>query len=445
MLPTSRRDLLRTASCGFGYLALAGLSARAAAPSLAPKTPALPAKAKRVIFLCMGGGPAQVDTFDYKPQTGNKPHGGSVFKFQQQGQSGLWISELFPELGKHADKLCLLNGMYADSTNHAQSFLQLHTGDRLRPRPSLGSWVVYGLGSESQSLPGFISLHPSKASTYSSVFLPPVYEGTPIGVNGENMSLATIANIASPHLPADAKRKQLDLVQAMNRDHRRSRSDDPNLEAVIESLELGFRMQSTAPQLLDTASESAATLARYGVGLTKASGTSGEDDFGRQCLLARRFIEAGVRFVQLYHGSWDQHKNHRADLSANCKVIDRPIAALLGDLHDRGLLKDTLVVWGGEFGRPSLNPNSKDDASGHNARGFTFWMAGGGVKAGHVHGKTDETGNRAVEGKGHFRDLHATMLHLLGLDHDKLTYEHGGRAHRLTGPEGGKVVKEIIA
>jgi len=447
MFALSRRDMLRSTSCGFGYLAMAGLTSKpaAAVPTLAPKIPPLPAKAKRVIFLCMGGGPSQTDTFDYKPQTGNKPHPGSLFKFNQCGQSGLWISELFPELSKHADKLCLLNGMYADSTNHAQSFLQLHTGERLRPRPSMGSWVVYGLGTESQNLPGFISIHPAKPSIYSSSFLPPVYEGTPIGVNGEDMSTATIPNIANSHLTPESKRLQLDLVQALNREHSAARSGDPSLEGVIESLELGFRMQSTAPKLLDTTNESAATLAAYGVGPTKSFGTSSEDDFGRQCLLARRFIESGVRFVQLNHGSWDQHKNHRADLTANCQVVDRPIAALLGDLENRGLLEDTLVVWGGEFGRPSLNPSTKEDASGHNARGFTFWLAGGGVKPGFVHGKTDDMGNQAVDGKVHFRDLHATLLHLLGLDHEKLTYEYGGRTFRLTGTEGAKVVRNVIA
>ncbi len=448
MLAISRRDLLQSASCGFGYLAMAGLTAKpavASAPSLAPRTPALPARAKRVIFLCMGGGPSQADTFDYKPQTGNRPHPGSLFKFNRSGQCGMWISELFPELSKHADKLCMLNGMYADSTNHSQSFLQLHTGERLRPRPSLGSWVVYGLGTENQSLPGFISIHPTKPSIYSSSFLPPVYQGTPIGVNGENMSTATIPNIANAHLDPQAARRQLDLIQSMNREHQAVRRGDANLEAVIESLELGFRMQSTAPGLLDTTNESAATLARYGVGPTRSSGTCSADDFGRQCLLARRFVEAGVRFVQLYHGSWDQHQNHRADLTANCQVVDRPIAALLGDLHERGLLEDTLVVWGGEFGRPPLNPATNENASGHNARGFTFWLAGGGVKSGYVHGKTDETGNRAVEGKVHFRDLHATLLHLLGLEHDQLTYEYGGRTFRLTGTEGAQVVRSIIA
>lgn len=448
MLAYSRREMLRTASCGFGYLALAGLygkQAVAAAPSLAMKTPPLPAKAKRVIFLCMSGGPAHLDTFDYKPQTGKKPHPGSIFKFAQYGECGRWVSELLPETAKHVDKLCVLNGMVADVSNHAQSFLQLHTGERLQPRPSLGSWLTYGLGTENQDLPGFVSINPTKPSTYSSGMLPNLFQGTPIGVNGEDMSKATIGNIAGTHLPHDLKRMQLDLVQSLNREHRARRPDDANLEATIESLELGFRMQSTAPELLDTSRESAATLERYGVGNLKQVGTCQGDDFGRQCLLARRFSEAGVRFIEVNHGSWDTHKNHRKETTANCQATDKPIAALLQDLDERGMLDDTLVIWGGEFGRPGLIPETKTDESGHNHRGFTFWLAGGGVKRGIVHGKTNETGAISVENQVHFRDLHATILHLVGLDHDKLSIVHGGRMQRLTGTDGGKVVKAILA
>lgn len=446
----SRRQFLESSSCGFGYLALAALcqagSGKAyASPNPEARTPALPATAKRVIFLCMSGGPAQMDTFDFKPQTGQKKHPGSVFKFQQHGESGLAISELLPHTAKHADKLCLLNGMYADTGNHAQSFLQLHTGDRLRARPSIGSWINFGLGTENQNLPGFISLNTSKPQVYSSAFLPPVYQGTPVGVNGENMSKASIANIASDHLPAAAKRRQLDLIQAMNREHQSARPEDQGLESVIESMELGFRMQSVAPGLLDISNEPASVLERYQVGVDHPEGTCKPSDFGRQCLLARRFAEAGVRFIELNHGSWDQHKNHRADLKANCLSTDAPIAALLEDLSQRGLLEETLVVWGGEFGRPGLIPEDGKDETGHNANGFTFWLAGGGVKGGHVHGKTDDTGARAVEGKVHFRDLHATILHLMGLQPNELSFHYAGRNHRLTGPEGGQVVKEIIA
>lgn len=446
----SRRTMLQTASCGFGYLALQGLcgapNASATTPGLIERKPPLAPRAKRVIFLCMSGGPAQMDTFDYKPQTGNKKHPGSVFEFQQHGESGLWISELLPETAKHADELCVINGMHADTGIHAQSFLQLHTGDRLRERPSLGSWITYGLGTENQNLPGFISLNTSKSSIYSSAFLPSIYNGTPIGVNGEDMSQATISNVASEHLSLSEQRRQLDFVQTMNRQHAMQRPGDENLESVIQSMELGFRMLAEAPELLDISRETKETLERYRVGQQKSSiGTCRVSDFGRQCLLARRFSEAGVRFIEVNHGSWDQHKNHRRDLQANCEFTDAPIAALLGDLKQRGLLDDTLVIWGGEFGRPGLTPDDGKDETGHNSRGFTFWMAGGGVKRGYVHGKTSETGAQAVEGKVHFRDLHATILHLLGLPPDELTYWYAGRDHRLTGPEGGKVVHELFA
>ena len=446
----SRRNLLQSASCGFGYLALQALCQQAALADtpdgLTAKTPPLPARAKRVIFLCMSGGPAQLDTFDYKPQTGKKKHPGSVFRFRQHGDSGLWISELLPETARHADQLCVINGMHADTGIHAQSFLQLHTGDRLRQRPSLGSWISYGLGTENQNLPGFISLNTSKSSVYSSAFLPSIYNGTPIGVNGEDMTQATISNVSSNHLPLSARRRQLDFVQKLNRDHLAQRSGDEKLDSVIQSMELGFRMQAEAPDLLDISTETKETLESYGVGQQKESvGTCRKSGFGRQCLLARRFAEAGVRFIEVNHGSWDQHKNHRRDLRANCEVTDRPIATLLGDLKQRGLLDDTLVIWGGEFGRPGLTPEDGKDETGHNARGFTFWMAGGGVKQGYVHGKTDDTGARAVEGNVHFRDLHATILHLMGLPANDLKYWHAGRDHRLTGPEGGQVVHGLFA
>ncbi len=447
--------MLMSASCGFGYLALSALSQQTyageatsgdiLAADLSTRTPLIKPRAKRVIFLCMSGGPAQLDTFDYKPQTGKKKHPGSVTKFKQHGECGMWVSELMPETAKHVDKLCMLNGMYADTGNHAQSFQQLHTGERLRKRPSMGSWINYGLGAENQNLPGFISLNASKPAVYSSAFLPPVFEGTPIGVNGEDMSKATIPNVAGDHLPADLKRQQLDLVQAMNRQHRAERPHDAKLEGVIQSMELAFRMQQAAPGLLDISTESQATLERYRVGKKISTGTCRPTDFGRQCLLARRFAEAGVRFIEVNHGSWDQHKNHRRDLKANCETTDAPIAALLQDLEQRGLLEETLVVWGGEFGRPGLTPDNGKDETGHNARGFTFWLAGGGTKRGFTYGRTSDTGAQAVEGKIHFRDLHATILHLLGLDHNSLNYFHQGRTHRLTGPAGGKVVQGIIA
>lgn len=440
----SRRNMLQNASCGFGYLALQALLQQSATASQDQVTH-VPAKAKRVIFMCMSGGPAQMDTFDYKPQTGNKKHPGSVFSFKQRGESGLWVSELMPETAKHADRLCVINGMYCDTGNHAQSFLQLHTGERLRKRPSMGAWISYALGSENADLPSFVSLNAAKPSVYSSAFLPTEYAGTPIGTNGEDMSRATIRDIAGNHLPPNVKRKQLDFVQMMNRDHLSVRAGDADLEGVIESMELAYRIQAAAPELLDLSNESESTLQRYRVGKKLSVGTCRPTDFGRQCLLARRLAEAGVRFIEVNHGGWDQHKNHRRDLKANCETVDAPIAALLEDLAARGLLEDTLLVWGGEFGRPGLVPDDGKDETGHNEKGFTFWLAGGGVKQGHVHGRTSETGARAVEGKVHFRDLHATILHLLGLRHDQLTFHHGGRTHRLTGPEEAKVVHELFA
>ena len=436
----SRRDVLRSTYCGFGYLALNALcNSSAASP------PTLQQRAKRVIFLCMSGGPAHLDTFDYKPQIGNKEHLGSAFNFSRHGDSGLWVSELYPEIAKHADKLCVLNGMHADTGNHAQSFRQLHTGEKLRHRPSLGSWIHYGLGEENQNLPGFISLNAHEGLVYSGGFLPSQSSGTPIGLNGEDMSKATIANVVSGHLPNHAKRHQLDLIQAMNREHLAARPDDAKLEGVIQSMELGFRMQTMAPDLLDLSNESPATLDRYRVGRKINVGTCRPSDFGRQCLLARRFAEAGVRFIGVNHGGWDTHVNHRRDTRANCESTDAPIAALLEDLDQRGLLEDTLVVWGGEFGRPGLTPSDTKDQTGHNPNGFTFWLAGGGVKRGHAYGKTDDTGARAVEGKVHFHDSHVTIMHLIGLEYHKLTYQHQGRKHRLTGPNDARVVTEIFA
>ena len=439
--------MLQTASCGFGALALRGLigHAREDIPTLANRVPRHPARAKRVIFLCMSGGPAQMDTFDHKPQTGKKPHPGSAYDFHHYGESGLKISTLLPEIAQHADKLCVLNGMYCDTGIHAQSFLQLHTGDRLRERPSLGAWIGYGLGTENQDMPGFISLNSSRPGCYGSAFLPPIFQGTPIGMSEESPNRGAIPNVTSAHLSREEKRRQLDFVQSLNREHLRARNDDGKLEGVIQSMELAFRMQSTAPELLDLSGEPAHILERYQVGRQKAVGTCRQTDFGRQCLLARRFCEAGVRFVEVNHGSWDQHKNHRRDLEANCLATDAPIAALLQDLEERGMLDETLVIWGGEFGRPGLVPGQKKDSTGHNSNGFTFWLAGGGVEGGFVHGATDPTGARSVDGRVHFRDLHATVLHLLGLPANDLSFRHAGRDHRLTGPEGGKVVRKIIA
>ncbi len=457
-LPTSptRRDLLKGLSCGFGYAALAGLASEAAAESgrhnaLAPRTPHFPARAKRVIFLCMRGGPSHVDTFDYKPQlevdTGkpapkqkNRKLMHSPWKFQQHGQSGLWISELFPHVARHADALCLLNGMHADVPSHPECFVQLHTGSFQFVRPSMGAWVLYGLGAENANLPGFITLNPPSrvggAQNYGSSFLPAVYQGTRIGQLGQSLKTATVGNLKNPRLDRSLQRRQIDFVQSLNRGLAEERQSDEQIESVIQSFELAFRMQSELPKVLDLSKETATTQAAYGVDQGPT------DNFGRQCLLARRLAESGVRFIELSHANWDQHGGLKKRLAANCQAVDQPIAALLDDLKQRDMLKDTLVVWGGEFGRtPHIK---KADGRDHNSTGFTFWMAGGGVRGGIAHGSTDEYGIEAVDGKVHFHDLHATMLHLLGLDHKKLTYRYAGRDFRLTDVHGN-VVHDILA
>ena len=452
----TRRDLLKGLSCGFGYAALAGLAAEAAAAdtkrqdALAPLKPHFAPRAKRVIFLCMRGGPSHVDTFDHKPQLAvdnGKPAPGkknrklmeSPWAFKQHGQSGQWISELFPNVAGHADDLCVLNGMHADVPSHPECFVQLHTGSFQFVRPSMGAWVLYGLGTENANLPGFITLNPPSrvggAQNYGSSFLPAVYQGTRIGQLGQSLKTATIGNLKNPRLDRSAQRRQIDFVQSLNRGLIEKRQSDEQLESVIESYELAFRMQSELPKVLSLSKEPAKTQQAY---VVDAGPT---DNFGRQCLLARRLAEAGVRFIELSHANWDQHGGLQKRLTANCRAVDQPIAALLADLKQRDMLKDTLVVWGGEFGRtPHIK---KADGRDHNSTGFTVWMAGGGVKGGIAHGKTDEYGMEAISGKVHFHDLHATMLHLLGLDHKKLTYRYAGRDFRLTDVYGD-VVNEIL-
>ncbi len=451
----SRRSMLQSMATGFGYAAFAGLASQMAAAEkdsknpLLPKKPHFEPKAKRVIFLSMRGGPSHVDTFDYKPglakNNGKKSQGNrtlmkSPWGFTQQGESGIHVSDLFPHLGKHADKLCLINGMYGKTPAHPQAYLQLHTGQFQFVRPSVGAWTLYGLGTENQDLPGFITIKPEPqlggAQNYGSAFLPAMYQGTRIGRRGQNLASAQVGNLSNPEFDMALQRDQLDLIQSMNRDLLHQQKIDPQVEGVIESYELAFRMQSQIPTLLDMADESQDTLNRYGIG----SGTT--DDFGRQCLMARRFSEAGVRFIQLSHANWDQHNGLKKNLARNCEQIDKPIAAMISDLESRGLLKDTLVVWGGEFGRtPHVKRN---DGRDHNAAGFSMWMCGGGVKGGMRHGATDENGIAAVEDRTSFHDLHATMLHLMGLDHEKLTYRYAGRDFRLT-DVFGNVMNKIIS
>jgi len=456
----SRRLMLKSVSAGFGYMAFAGLATEAAAAEykspLAPKSPHHEPRAKRVIFLSMRGGPSHVDTFDYKPELAkfdgktstakyNGKGGGrklmkSPWKFNKCGESGLPISELFPHLSKHADDLCLINGMHTDLPNHPQAFLQLHTGQFRFVRPSVGSWVLYGLGTENQNLPGFITISPPAnlggAQNYGCAFLPAVYQGTSIGRLGQRVDQAQINHLRNSKLPRSMQQKQLELLQSMNRELAERQENNSQIEGVIESYELAFRMQTAVPQIMDLSTETAAVQKMYGID------ESATRDFGRQCLLARRLAEAGVRYIELCHQNWDQHNGLRQRLTANCTNIDQPIAALLADLKQRDMLKDTLVVWGGEFGRtPHVR---QQDGRDHNATGYSMWMAGGGVKGGIRYGATDPTGITAAEDKTHIHDLHATMLYLLGLNHKQLTYRYAGRDFRLTDVYG-RVAKDILA
>jgi hypothetical protein len=463
----TRRQALKTTACGFGYLALAGLANRAAANPLAPKAMHLPPRAKRAIFVFMQGGPSHVDTFDYKPRLASddgkmhpfddartlaKTHKivshrvmKSPWEFRQHGQSGLWVSELFPHIARHADRLCVLKGMHTEGIAHGPATLFLHTGAINLVRPSMGSWVLYGLGTENQNLPGFVTLCPSMGNggprNYSNAFLPPVYQGTAVGRAGIHASEAKIRNLGNDRLSPAEQRRQLDLLQALNAEQIRPSPGDAELEAVVDSFELAFRMQAKAPGILDLSQETKETQRLYGIG------DKDTDNFGRQCLMARRLAESGVRYVQVNYGdntanpAWDQHSNlpKHAD---HARAVDKPVAGLLEDLRRRGLLDDTLVWWGGEFGR---TPYAEKNGTGrdHNPDGFTMFLAGGGVKAGMSFGATDEFGHHAIADKVHMHDLHATILHLLGLDHERLTYRYAGRNFRLT-DVAGRVVKEII-
>lgn len=457
----SRRRILQSVSAGFGYLAFAGIAssedvstpATASNNPLSPKKAHFPAQAKRVIFLCMSGGPSHVDTFDYKPQL-QKDHGKqgkyggallrSPWKFSQRGQSGLWISDLFPGVAKHADELTLIRSMQCDQPVHPGAMTQMHTGTAQFIRPSLGAWTLYGLGTENDSLPGFVSLSspPGGSGNYGSSFLPAIYGGSKVGRSGAagrfipGGSGKSVPDIENPRMQERDQRKQLDFIQALNREKLRREQEHPGVEGVIESYELAFRMQDALPSVMDISEETENTLEMYG-----ADGGPAEE-FGKQCLLARKFVEAGVRFVEVTHGGWDQHTNLTAQHQARADACDKPIAGLLQDLKQRDLLKDTLVIWGGEFGRTPAAQGG--DGRNHNNRGYTTWMAGGGVKGGFSYGATDEHGYEAVENPCHIHDWHATILHLLGLDHERLTYRYAGRDFRLTDVHGN-VLKDILA
>lgn len=456
----SRRDLLERAGAGFGMLGLASVLASQnelmAATDDAAALPAthFPAKAKRVIMLFMGGGPSQVDTFDPKPAldkyAGQRPAavdirtnsktGGllpSPLKFHNCGESGIPISESFPLLSQHADELAVVRSLHTDFPNHAPALCMMNLGILSETRPSLGAWTTYGLGSENSDLPGYIVLCPGVPvvgpKLWGASFLPGKYQGThinPSDMTPEKM----IPHLKNAYLASGQQREQLDLVRQINELHLATRTGDDALETRIQAMETAFRMQSAALDAFDVSREPAHIRAAYG-GST----------FSNQCLLARRLCERGVRFVQLYYGNrqpWDTHSNHNAQHNTLCADIDRPIAALLADLKQNGMLEDTLVIWGGEFGRTPVSEggNGRD----HNPYGFTMWLAGGGVKGGTIHGATDDFGMFAVQDKVHVHDLHATVLHLLGLDHEKLTYRYSGRDFRLTDVHG-EVVKSILA
>jgi len=456
----SRRALLSEFACGFGYLAFCGLNALSVGVDstttryvnpLAPKTPPLTPKAKRVIFLFMHGGVSHVDTFDPKPKLtefdgqplpGAKPavtfaETGDLLKspwsFRRYGKSGIEVSDLFPQVGSCIDDICVIRSMHADFVSHGGAGLQLQTGDGISIRPSMGSWLLYGLGTENQNLPGFITISPTffhgGAQNYGSAFLPAAYQGTRIGDGNTPASQAKIDNLQAADVE---QRLQLDLLQTRNRQHLLTTGNDTRLEARIESYELAFRMQTEVPKVVDISRETKQTLALYGIGEEPT------DDFGRQCLMARQFAEKGVRFIQVSHSLprsyWDQHGDLYKGHQSNAAKVDKPIAGLLKDLKQRGLLNDTLLIWGGGFGRsPAVQGK---DGRDHNPYGFSIWMAGGGIKGGMTYGATDDFGWYAVENKVHIHDWHATILHLMGLDHTKLTYRYGGRDFRLTDVAG---------
>jgi hypothetical protein len=452
----TRREVLRSAGTGFGYLALAGLLGREAgadgAPggtptgpgALPPGTRHFPAKAKRIIFLFMNGAISQVDTWDYKPKLqaddGKVGPGGGIltgsrFKFRQHGQTGTWVSELFPHLARHVDDLCFVRGLHTDTPAHPEAVIQLHTGAAIASlvRPSMGAWLLYGLGTENQDLPGFVTINPPPnfggTVNYGSAFLPAQFQGTRINDAGAMSNLAAGS-------PRSLQRRQIDLIQSMNRDLAATPGSPDQLDGVIRSYELAFTMQGKLPEVLDITREPRAVLEEYGV----RPGPAGS--FARQCLMARRLSEAGVRFVEISQPGWDHHTNLHRGLIRNAEAIDRPAAALVADLARRGLLDETLVLFGSEFGRM---PTAQGvDGRDHNITGYSMWLAGAGVKPGFSYGDTDEYGLRAVEGRMHTRDLHATLLALMGLDHEKLTYRYAGRDFRLT-DVGGGVVHDIFA
>lgn len=487
-----RRNFLWNIGAGFGGVALTSMlhhdgffgnnaqgSDGASLNPLAPKTPMLPTKAKSCIFLFMFGGPSQVDLFDYKPEL-QKRDGQSIdneFRrgtktkatlqasrrtFKQYGQSGQWCSDAFPNIAKHMDKLAVVKSLYSDSFAHGSALLQMNSGRTLQGHPSLGAWMTYGLGTVNQNLPGYVVMIDPRggpttgAPNWASGYMPAAYQGTVVRTAG-----APILNLESAaHKSRTSQRNEIDFINQLNASHESSRHGYSELAARIASYELAYNLQTTAPESLDLASEDAATLDMYGINEPKPDWhalAQGPSTFGKQCLMARRLVERGVRFVQIYSGggnaggqnTWDGHHGIEENLKLHCPEVDQPIAALLTDLERRGLLDETLVVWGGEFGRmpvsETFNTGGKPGGRDHNPKGFTYWMAGAGVKAGTSYGETDELGEAAVVDRHHLRDLHATILHLMGLDHNRLTYFHGGLNEKLTGVIEANVIRGIVA
>ncbi len=450
--PLSRRALLQHSACGFAGLSVAAMAAMAAgetSPTQHP-LPHLRQRARRVIFLFMWGGPSHVDLFDYKPRLndfagkpvtsdaldGKQPPKGNIlgspFKFRQHGEGGVWISELFPHLAQHADRLCVIRSMHTEGSAHGEALLNLHTGHANLVRPSVGAWVSYGLGSESENLPAFITISPPRGhggvQNYGSAFLPAMHQATAIGAAEIPIAKAKIANLDNPAIDRATQREQLDLIQALNRQHLERSQADQGIEGLIASYELAFRMQSAIPQIMSLADETPETLELYGV---DGAGKKPTDNFARQCLLARKFAERGVRYIQVSTDyTWDHHTKNNEGLVKECAKVDKPIAGLLTDLARRGLLEDTLVVWGAEFGRTPTVENV--DGRNHHPQAFTMWLAGGGVRGGMTYGATDDFGFSPVADPVHMHDFHATLLYALGIDHKRLTYRYAGRDFRLT-------------
>jgi Protein of unknown function (DUF1501) len=485
-----RRHFVTDLGAGFGSLALSALMAQDSLQSaagtqvgdptspLAPKAPTLPTKAKSCIFLFMFGGPSQVDLFDYKPDL-QRNDGKSIeheFRrdtktkatlqasrrtFAQHGQSGLWCSDALPNIAEHMDKLALIKSLYSDSFAHGSALLQINSGRILQGHPSLGSWITYGLGTVNQNMPGYVvMLDPrggptSGSPNWSSGYMPAAYQGTLF-----RTTEPPILNLhASDGTTRTQQRAEIDLINTLNRQHLATRPGFSQLDARIASYELAYNLQAAAPDALDLSQESTATLDMYGLNQPKPDWHSlalGPSTFGKQCLVARRMVERGVRFVQIYSGggnaggqnTWDGHHGIEENLKLHCPEVDQPIAALLTDLEQRGLLESTLVVWGGEFGRmpvsETFNTGGKPGGRDHNPKGFTYWLAGAGVRPGVSVGETDEIGEAAVVDPFHLRDLHATILHLMGLDHKRLTYFHGGLDEKLTGVQDAHPIQQIM-